>query len=338
MYLDNEKKIKESHRIYLFCGTEGYLIREYAKRVLEDYLPREDWDVNLQTMEDMPTYARLAEAVGSVPFFGGRYAVIVRDAGWFQAGRGNSTEEERIAELLGDVPEDCRLILTVQGKIDGRKKITKAVKKYGAVIECEPLKSKEIVGWIQRRTKEMGLRLSADGMQYFLSVLNLMPEISLDFVEQELKKATLYADQALIDRHTLTVSMASVPEASVFRLLEALADKDTTSAMKLLREQEANGTPLIRTAVLLARQVRMMWQTAVVAHNGGRVDDVMRECGIRHSFIAEKLLRQSRNFSLTALRRAITALADAEQELKSGRSDGALLEHIVLALCASKRR
>lgn len=337
MYLDNEKKIKESHRIYLFYGTEGYLLREYANRVLEDYLPREDWDVNLQIIEEMPTYARLAEAVNSVPFFGGRHAVLVRDAGWLQTGRGNSTDEERIAELVADVPEDCRLILVVSGKIDGRKKITKVVKKYSAVIECAPLKSKEIVGWIQRRTKEMGIRLSADGMQYLLSVLSLMQDISLDFIEQELNKATIYTGKTVINRSALSESMAAVPEASVFLLLEALSDKQAAKAMKLLREQDANGIPLMKTIVLLARQVRMLWQAAVIDGRGGRADDVKAETGVQ-SFVAEKLIRQSRNFSLASLRQAITALADAEQEFKSGRGDGAIIEQIVLTLCASKRR
>lgn len=338
MYSDNEKKIKEAHRIYLFCGAEGYLIRQYTEHVIDDYLPREDRDVNLQAIEEMPSYAQLAEAVNSVPFFGGRHVVLVRDAGWLQKGRGTAAEEERIATLLADVPDDCRLILVVQGKIDGRKKITKAVKKYGAVIECEPLKAKEIVGWIQHRTKEMGIRLSSDGMQYLLSVLNLMPEISLDFVEQELKKAALYTEKKMIDRQTLTVSMASVPEASVFRLLESLSERETARAMALLRQQETSGIPLIRTAVLLARQVRMLWQAAVVDAGGGRMEEIMQACGVRHSFIAEKLLRQSRKFSLSALRCAIVQLADAEQELKSGRADGAILENIVLTLCESKRR
>lgn len=338
MYSDNEKKIKEAHRVYLFCGTEGYLIRQYTEQVIGEFLPREDWNVNLQTMEEMPTYAELAEAVNSVPFFGGRHVVLVRDAGWFQAGRGASAEEERIANLLADVPEDCRLILVVQGKIDGRKKITKAVKQCGAVIECDPLKPKEMVAWLQRRTKKMGIRLSSDAMQYFLSVLNLMQEISLDFVEQELKKAALYTEKKMIDRQTLTVSMASVPEASVFRLLEAVSDRDTVRAMMLLRGQEANGIQLIRTLILLARQVRMLWQASVVANGGGRTEDVMQACGVRHTFIAEKLLRQSRSFPIDALRRAIGELADAEQQLKSGRTDGAVLEHIVLALCMSKRK
>ncbi|MBO5244991.1 MAG: DNA polymerase III subunit delta [Selenomonadales bacterium] len=338
MYADNEKKIKESHPVYLLCGTEGYLIRQYTNQIMEAHMPREEWDINLHILEEMPSYAVLAEAVNSVPFFGGRYGVLVRDAGWLQAGRGSAADEERIAELMANIPEDCRLVLIVQGKADGRKKVTKAVKKYGTVIECDPLKSKEIVPWLQRRLKELDLRLGGDAMQYFLSVLNLMSEISLDFVEQELKKAALYTDKKMIDRKTLTESMAAVPEASVFLLLEALSDKQTAKVMTLLKQQEESGTPLIRTAMLLARQVRMLWQARSVDADGGRVDDVMRECGVRYSFVAEKLLRQSRNFPHRALRQAMEDLADAEQMLKSGRTDGAVLEEIVLKLCMADRR
>lgn len=337
MYLDNEKKIKESHRIYVFCGSEQYLVRQYTNQVLEDHLPREEWDVNLHIIEEMPSFAVLAEAVNSVPFFGGRYAVLVRDAGWLQAGRGNAADEERIAELAENVPDDCRLVLIVQGKIDGRKKIAKAIKKYASVIECEPLKQKELSPWIQKRSKELGIRITADGMQYLLSVLNLMSEISLDLIEQEMKKASLYMDKKMIDRAVLAESMAAIPEASVFRLLDTLGDKKTAEVAKLLKQQEESGVPLIKTTVLLARQVRMLWQASAVRDGGGNMDDLMRETGIRHSFIAEKLVRQSKNFSLASLRQAMCDLADAEQSLKSGRTDGAVLESIVLSLCMARR-
>lgn len=337
MYLDNEKKIKESHRVYLLSGSENYLIRQYTNQILEDYLPRDEWNVNLHIIEEMPSFATLAEAVNSVPFFGGRYGVLVRDAGWLQSGRGAASDEERIAELVANVPDDCRLVLVVQGKVDGRKKITKAVKKHAAVIECEPLKPKEIAPWLQRRSKELGIRLTTDGMQYFLSVLNLMPEISLDFVEQEMKKASLYTDKKMIDRTVLAESMAAIPEASVFRLLDALGDKRTAEVLSLLKQQENSGVPLIKLAVLLARQVRMLWQASAMVGSGGNMEEVMRETGIRHSFIVEKLVRQSKNFSLSALRRAICDLADAEQALKSGRTDGAVLEEVIISLCMAGR-
>jgi DNA polymerase-3 subunit delta len=174
-------------------------------------------------------------------------------------------------------------------------------------------------------------------MQYLLSVLNLMSEISLDFVEQEMKKASLYTDKKMIDRAVLAESMAAIPEASVFRLLDALGDKKTAEIAKLLKQQEESGVPLIKTTVLLARQVRMLWQASAVRDGGGNMDDLMRETGIRHSFIAEKLVRQSKNFSLASLRQAMCDLADAEQSLKSGRTDGAVLEGIVLSLCMARR-
>ncbi len=333
--MENEKKTK--YRVCLLSGSENYLIRQHTNRLLEEHLPREEWDVNLHIIEEMPSYAALAEAVNSVPFFGGRYAVLVRDAGWLQAGRGNAADEERIAELAADVPEDCRLILVVQGKVDGRKKITKTVKKYAAVIECEPLKPKELSPWIQNRSKELGIRLTGDGMQYLLSVLNLMPEISLDFVEQEMKKASLYTDKKMIDRKVLTESMAAIPEASVFRLLDALGDKQTATVISLMKQQEDSGVPLIKMAVLLARQVRMLWQAGVVRESGGDAEDVMQATGNRYSFVAEKLMRQSRNFSLASLRRAMCELADAEQALKSGRTDGAVLEEVIISLCMARR-
>ena len=51
MYLDHEKKIKESHRVYVFCGSEQYLVRQYMNQVLEDHLPREEWDAYLTWLE-----------------------------------------------------------------------------------------------------------------------------------------------------------------------------------------------------------------------------------------------------------------------------------------------
>jgi DNA polymerase-3 subunit delta len=51
------------------------------------------------------------------------------------------------------------------------------------------------------------------------------------------------------------------------------------------------------------------------------------------SFVAEKLQRQSRGFSVEALQRAMLSLAEADRDLKSGKATSAVFEMILIDMC-----
>ncbi|MDR3565220.1 MAG: DNA polymerase III subunit delta [Negativicutes bacterium] len=174
--------------------------------------------------------------------------------------------------------------------------------------------------------------MAPDAVEHLLASVSLMPQISLGFLDKELEKLALYSTNNIISRKELTEIMAAVPEVSVFAMLEALSQKQTGRALKLLEEQLSAGENAIRLLALLTRQVRMLWRSRELADQGLSSSHIAEQLGVP-PFVGEKLLRQSHAFSATRLKETIQALAEADWHLKSGRADKFVLERIIIEMC-----
>ncbi|WP_312562925.1 DNA polymerase III subunit delta [Anaerospora sp.] len=332
--------------IYLLYGEESYLIRELEHKLTVELLPPDERETGLAVFENEPSSEELVRLIESVPFFGSKNVILVRNAAMFrsrkasvQAESADAAEEtadagsERLITLFANMPDYTNVVFIGGDKIDKRKKIVKAIEKYGSVIELAPLKVKDVKPWVMAKLAEKNKKLTADAMEHLLNIVSIMPQVSLGFLAGELEKACLYTKtKTSITRDDLMAILSIVPEVSVFVMLEALSQKQVSRALQLLGEQLSTGELPFRLLALLARQVRHLWQAKLMAGQGFSQQDVANEFKVP-LFIGEKLIRQSRAFSAEQLKAGILRLAAADRDLKTGKADGHVLEQFIIELC-----
>lgn len=331
--------------IYLLHGEETFLTRKVERAIIEAVLAPDDREMGLTVRDKDPGTAELKELVETYPFMGGKNLVIIRGTQLFRSGRkaeaeteqeeGRDGSDKRLPELLEHLPEYSHLVFVTTEAADKRRRLYKTVERIGAVVDLSPIKAKDLRPWIAGLAAEQGKKLAGDAAEYFLAAVSLMPQVSLGFLEGELTKAVLYAKGTTITRQDLAAVMASLPEISVFAMIEALSQKQTGRALGLLRQELAAGENAIRLLNLLVRQVRMLWQAHELAAGGLDSRQIAETLGVP-PFVGEKLLRQSRGFSKQILEGAMTALAAADRDLKLGRTDAFALEEIIINMCRGK--
>lgn len=324
--------------VYLLHGEEVFLTRKIEKALIDALLPADERDMGLTVLERDPGVAELANLVETVPFMGGKNVVIIRETQLFRPGRksgGSQTEaggEERLLKLLADIPEYTCLIFTSADRADKRLKLFKQVEQAGAAVELSALKAKDVRPWVVAKLNELDCKLVPDAFEHLLAAVSMMPQISLGFLDREIEKAALHATEATITLPDLQAVMSSVPEVSVFAMIDALSQKQTGRALQLIEEQFTAGENAIRLLALLARQVRLLWQSRELAERGADGGMIARQLGIP-PFVGEKLARQSMRFTMQKLRQTLVALAEADRDLKSGRADKMVLERIIIDMC-----
>lgn len=330
--------------IYLLYGEEAYLIKEVEQKLIHALLPPDEWETGLMVFENEPSSEELVRLSESVPFFGSKNVILVRSTALFRARKtsgqtettgeeGSDAASEKLIELFANMPEYSHIIFLGGDKIDKRKKLVKAIEKHGAVAEFAPLKVKDVKPWIAAKVAEHNKRLTADAMEHLLNIVSIMPQVSLGFLAGELEKASLYTkSKPSITRDDLIKILSVVPEVSVFVMLEALSQKQAARALQLLGEQLSTGEFPFRLLALLARQVRQLWQAKLMVEQGFSQQDVANEFKVP-LFIGEKLVRQSRSFSAEQLKAGILRLAAADRDLKTGKTNGQVLEQFVIELC-----
>jgi DNA polymerase III subunit delta len=136
----------------------------------------------------------------------------------------------------------------------------------------------------------------------------------------------------VISKQDVLAVMSSVPEASIFALLDAVSRKQTQEALGLLTQQLAVGVHPLIIVNLLARQVRMLWRIKDMVVAGSGAQAIANQLKL-HPFVAEKVAKQSRSFSVGTLKQAMLALADADRDFKSGQANSVVFDTLVINMC-----
>lgn len=328
--------------IYLLYGEENYFIREIEQGVVKAVLSPDELDMNLITLERDPSVNELLALVDTIPFMGGKNVILVRGTGFFRAKKAGASEEttgtdtadERLLQMVANFPDYVHIVFSTTEKVDKRRKLFKMVEKHGSVVEVAHLKAKDVRGWLQIKLGELNKKMASDAMEYFLGIVSIMSKISLGFLHNELEKIALFTGKKnIITQQDLIAMMSSIPEISVFAMIDAVSQKQVGKALQLIGEQLQAGEHPLKLISLLARQVRMMWQGKEMAERGYGSRDIAEKLGLV-PFIAEKMLKQSRNFTTAVLKKTTIALATADHELKTGKANGMVLEEIIIGMCS----
>lgn len=325
--------------IYLLYGEETFLIRQIENAVINTVLLPEERDMNLVILNNDPAPKDMANLIETVPFMGGKNVIVVRGTALFKARKGSSGEgeslvesDEQLLDIFGSMPEYSCIIFSTSEKVDKRRKIFKVAERNGAAVEVAPLKPNDIRGWLNTKLSEINKKMPPDAVEHLMGVVSVMPQISLGFLDNELEKLALYSKGAVITLSDLTEVLSTIPEVSVFAMIDALSQKNAAKALNLLNGHLATGDHPLRIMALLARQVRLLWQARELAAQGYDGRNAASALGVP-PFVGEKMLRQSKNFSTSTLKNGLLALAAADYEFKAGKADSVILEKLIIDMC-----
>jgi len=324
--------------IYLLYGEETYLAQQVARAIIDAAVPAELRDLNVTVHDRDPQIDNLIGQIEAVPFLGGTNVILIRDTRLFRAvspePAGHSQDHGRLVKLFSNMPDYSHVIFMTSHKVEKRSTLYKAVEQYGAAVELAPFTLREARIWLKDRLNRMQKKITPEANRQLLAAVSLMPKISLSFLDSELTKLDLYTknEREITEGH-LAASLAGVPELSVFAAIEAASQKQTDKALTLLAAQLGAGESPLKISGLLARQVRLLWQTKDLVQSGITDSRALAKRLGLHPFVAEKLLEQSRKFTVTKLKQVMLNIAAFDRDFKSGKASKTMLEQLVIELC-----
>lgn len=141
------KKLSEEIRegnlkqVYLLCGEEAYLRRQYRDRVKKALLGDGDL-MNLNCFEGKGIVpGEVIDLAQTMPFLAERRVLVIENSGFFKRGG------EALAEYLAD-PATSAYFLFVETEIDKRSRLYKAAAARGRVIECKTPDEGVLKRWV----------------------------------------------------------------------------------------------------------------------------------------------------------------------------------------------
>jgi len=313
--------------VYLWHASDRFLLQEAMQTLKEPFLRMDPSGSCIETVSARDlSPAAIVDAANSFSFFP-RRLVLVENIPYFQDG--DPSDLQPFYDYFANPnPQTCLVFLAEH--VNRSRKFYKAVEQAGKVLQFEaPQHLEEWQAWLRRELRDRGKTMEGAAVELFFLQAGQHPGV----VAQELEKLILYVGERgrICVEHVRDVTTGSV-EASIFELLDAVAERSPALALQKLTQVLAAEYPL-KVLTMMVRQVRLLLGAAALRQQGGNQAGLPEALGIR-PYEAHKIWRQSARLSFPALAAALKECLKTELALKSGRGDPALLlEMLVIKFC-----
>ena len=220
-----------------------------------------------------------------------------------------------LAEYISRLPETTLLVAFVPEKLKADHPLMQAARSHGKSLTFTKPGGVQLNEWVARRARSQGHRIAPEAARTLVESLG----DDLRMLAGEIDKLGTYvgagAEIRLEDVEALTPVSR---QARVFDLTDALARRDTATALRLLHELLANGESPLGIVALTAFQTRALMQVKLLTERGMGAYQIASTAGLA-PFVVEKSAPLARHFSLAQLEAAHRSLLEIDIALKRSR-------------------
>lgn len=317
--LNEEIRTGQLKQVYLLCGEEAYLRRQYRDRIKKALMGDGDL-MNLHCFEGKGiVVSEVVDLAQTMPFLAERRVLVIENSGFFKKGG------EELAAYLNE-PSPSAFFLFVEPEIDKRSKLYKTVSTKGRIIECKTPDEATLKRWVVELLAKDGKRITGRDLDCFLEKTGT----DMENIRGEVEKLICYC----MDREAVTardIEEVCVRQISsrIFEMVEAVADKRQRQAMELYYDLLTLKEPPMRILFLIARQFNLLLQVKELKNKGYDANTIGAKTGLA-GFIARKYVAQAAKFREAELRQALTDCVETEEAVKTGRMNDVMSVELLI--------
>lgn len=294
--------------VYLLCGEEAYLKRQYMSRIQNACIPQGDtMNYNRYEGKGVPI-GEVIDLAQTMPFFAEKRLIIMQDTGMFKGG------SDEMADYISEVPPTTCLLF-VEEEVDKRTRLYKAVKKHGEVVEFKSQNEKTLTTWIVSMLKKENKQITQSAIRFLLEKIGT----DMDNIYQEVEKLICYT----YGRGEITVEdiqniCSEQVSNQIFEMINAMAEKRTKRALDLYYDLLSLKEAPLKILALINRQFNLLMQVKDLVRLGRDKGEIASKTGLP-PFVVGKYIAQAKGFTMEELRVALQDSVQAEEDVKMGK-------------------
>ncbi|WP_085991853.1 DNA polymerase III subunit delta [Oceanobacillus senegalensis] len=330
-YIELLKEVKKNQiaPVYLLYGTENYLIDTIRKEIVNRVLGSDKENLSIFDLEEIPIQEVIAD-VETYPFFGDKKLIIANNPVFLKTKPDKLPFEHNldVLDVYLENPVDYSILLIIAPyeKLDERKKISKLLKRKAAVANCEPIKEKDVKGWIKSLVQQFNITMDDGAYEVIESELST----NLQLLEQELKKFALYVgEDGHVTKDMVENLISHTSNSSSLRLVDAVIARDMHRAISIYRDLDKMNEEPIALIGLLAFQFRTILRVKLLRQKGYSQFQMQKQLGV-HPYVIKIAMSRERQFTVEKLQSIMDRLAETDAVMKQGKMEKQLAFELLL--------
>ena len=327
-----EKSINKSNisPIYIVVGEETLLVKRSLQLIKGKILTKMTIDMALSEFNgNETTFGTVFTDLRTVSFFGveNRRLVVVEDADAFV-----KKNKKKLQDYLSS-PSLSASLLLVCSKPDAW--IKKCEGSKCVIVECAKLRDYQLVAWVEAKVKGVNKKITAEASKGLIAETGN----NLDLLVNHINKLTIFiGSRDTITGEDVHAIVYDGKKQTIFDLTNAISDKDTANALRILQKLIGLGEEFIGIITLLGWQIRRLWiAKRIVKESGGNTQVVTKRLQSElkvNKYFCERFLAQVNRFTEEGLQAKFGYIADTDVDLKTGTFEPRILvECLIVKLC-----
>ncbi len=327
--------------LYLFHGPEEYIKAKALEALRANILAENSWEFNYVQLDgETSSPADIIAAANTSPFLGEKRLVVVNRPAQFKASPGKQeTQENKVSKddallhyLAAPMDSTCLVFLTPD-PVDKRKKIYKALSKYGEVMEFSFLKPNQLRQWLQKQATLAHKKIEPAAIEMLITRMG--PHLTA--LHNELEKLLSYSANAPAITLEAVKQLTPIPlEENIFQVVDCIGNKKTLQALAGIRDLLLAKQSPQAILAMVARQFRLILQVKEAQTKGYAPEELAAATGL-HPFVLKKIQSQAQGIEMPEAICALQLLHAMDLRIKTGQQTfPAAMEEFILLLGNNK--
>lgn len=287
------------------------------------------------------TYQEAELDLESMPFFADEKVVIFdhfADMTTAKKSYLDDKELKRLESYLQSPVETTRLVLMASGKLDGKRRLVKLLKRDALVLETSPLKDAELKTYFQKKAHQEGLIFDTGVFE------ELLIKSNFDFSDVQKNMAFLkgYKVEGNISSKDIAEAIPKSLQDNIFDMTQLLLRGDINGVRELVHDLRLQGEDDIKLIAVMLGQFRTYLQVKLLSAQGKSEQQIVVSLS---DYLGRKVnpyqiryaLRDSRPLSIEFLKTSIKSLIECDYQIKTGTYDKEYLFDLALLKIGSQR-
>ena len=271
----------------------------------------------------------------SMPFFADEKVVIFDHFEDMTTAKKSYLDEKalkRLENYLQSPVETTRLVLMASGKLDGKRRLVKLLKRDALVLEANPLKDAELRTYFQKQAHQEGLIFEKGVFE------ELLIKSSFDFSDVQKNLAFLKGYKTEDIAEAIPKSL----QDNIFDMTQLLLRGQIQGVRELVHDLRLQGEDEIKLIAVMLGQFRTYLQVKLLSAQGKSEQQIVSSLSDYLSrkvnpFQVRYAIRDSRHLSVAFLKTTIKILVETDYQIKTGTLDKDYLFDLALLKIASNR-
>lgn len=271
------------------------------------------------------SFEQVALDLESLPFFADQKIVIFDHFLDMTTNKKNLLTEQEIKQFesyLANPVASTRLIICCEGKLDGKRRLVKLLKRDGLVFEADSLKEADLRAYLDKEAKALGLVFASGAMDALLFRSNFDFSASL----KNLLFLKDYKGKAELSPMDVEDLLPKSLQDNIFDLTQLVLQAKILPARDLVHDLTLQGEDVIKLIAVMLGQIRFFAQIKTLQQMGKPESQLVVALS---DYLGRKVnpyqvkfaLRDAKNYPLPFLQTAMKILIETDYQIKQGRYD-----------------